>query len=235
VSELPVLRLAAIEAEPETDEIYGGDDGPGLLDFAGRWAKRMVLAFGLVGGGFIAYVTWQNWLPEAGRFGVTVVSEIEKRVPNPKAERERQEALQTATDALPHLDPQTVQLLMSRHGVIPAVEVFDAAYRAAEKGLPALTPEEAAEMARLREELMSTLTPAEQSLIRDHERVRRITPSADDSTILELIARAARSLPPESRERLHVLSAKAVAAALAADAPSPAPASDSSSRASAAP
>jgi hypothetical protein len=233
VAELPVLRLAPIEAAPEEGEVYDGElEGPGLLDAVGLWAKRVLLVGGLMAGGFIAYVTWQTWLPKAGRFGVTVVSEIEKQVPNPAAERARREALESAAAALPHLDPQTVQLLMSRHGVIPAVEVFDAAYRAAEKGMPALSPEEAAEMMRLRAELLSMLTPAEQTLVRDHERIRRITPSADDSTILELVARAARELPPESRGRLHVLSAKAVAAALAEP---PAPDAEASVRTSAGP
>jgi hypothetical protein len=82
----------------------------------------------------------------------------------------------------------------------------------------ALTAVEAQELQALRAELLDTLRLSERQRIREYDRARarEIVFPYEHRLVLGLFARGARALPPESRERLQALSAKAIAAALAA-------------------
>ena len=66
------------------------------------------------------------------------------------------------------------------------------------------------------------LSPPERERVMAYDRLRagRDLLPAEDARVLGLVARGARALPAQHRERLQALSAKAIAAALAS-APSP--------------
>jgi hypothetical protein len=213
-AEMPVIRLAPIvETAAEPEDVYDGDDGPGLLDRAGGWAKHAVLGALLVLFAFVAGKTWQTWLPRAGNVGVTVVGEIENRVRPPRDAVA--DALARATTALPHLSGETISLILERRGLLDPVGVFHAAQEALALGVPTLTAAEAQELAFLRRELSATLTPVEQVQLRDYDRVRRVVPSVAEGSVIALVAEGVGNLSPQRQERLQILNAKAVAAGLA--------------------
>jgi hypothetical protein len=212
-NEMPVIRLAPIvETAPEPEDVYDGDDGPGLLDRVGGWAKHVVLATLVVIFAFVAGKTWQTWLPRAGNVGVTVVGEIENRVRPPRDAVA--DALARATTALPHLSGETISLILERRGLLDPVGVFHAAQEALAVGVPTLTAAEAQELAFLRRELAATLSPVEQVQLRDYDRVRRVVPSAAEGSVIALLAEGVGNLSPQRQERLQLLNAKAVAAGL---------------------
>jgi hypothetical protein len=96
-------------------------------------------------------------------------------------------------------------------------ELFQRAGDAAERGLSALTPDEAQELQTLLGELLDNLTATEAESVREYGRVRsrRASFPFEDHRALELFARGVRALPAERIERLQELLGKAVAAGLA--------------------
>jgi hypothetical protein len=224
LSELPVLRLAKIdekEMEPVYDDIY---EGPGFFDVAWLWAKRVTLLAGLVAGGIIAANTWEIWLPRTAQLARMMFLEIDERV-RPAAPNRAEEpsepiraALQAANEQLPHLAPETIELVMSRSlaGVLDPPEVFGRAHDAMERGMGALTAEEARELRALRLAMLARLHPAERERLHEYdlERDRRVTLPFEDREALGLVARGTRALPPEARERFQWLAGKAVTAGL---------------------
>ncbi|HVR69947.1 MAG TPA: hypothetical protein VMT87_03805 [Vicinamibacteria bacterium] len=135
-----------------------------------------------------------------------------------------------AAQRLPHLAPDTVELLLatSPFGNPEPSEVFRRARTAARRGVSALTPEEAQELAVLERAVLVRLGPAERERVMAYDRLRagRDLIPAEDARVLGLVARGTRALPAPHRERLRVLSGKAIAAALAsggqpAEAPRP--------------
>jgi hypothetical protein len=239
-----IIPLKPEDPEPLDGDLYDGEvyEEPSA---ARRWLVRLAWVGALAGFGAVAATTWQSWLPKAEAFGVGLVEKIDKRVnppspPPPSPEeverKEREQALAAATESLPHVAPESLDLLMSASiSVLEPPEVFRRAQDAVDRGRSLLPPPEGQELAALQEAAIATLPPAEQKLLRIYEDVRRarVTLRYEDRDGLVLLARGARALPPASLERLRVLSAKAIAAApaspapvpAAAEAPSPAPAS----------
>jgi len=217
-SELPVLRLAEIHEPEEAEDVYEGG-GESLFPAAWLWTKRIVLSAGLVAGVILAARTWETWFPKATHLVRLGFTEMNTYVQSREQKERERQALQEATEQLPHLAPDTIRLVLSRSptGVLDPPEVFQAACDAADRGLSALRPEEAEELKALRSTLLDTLSPAEGERVREYDRVRaRRTPFAfEDQSALELFARGARALPSESRERLQALVGKAIAAGLA--------------------
>jgi hypothetical protein len=229
VHELPSLRLASNDEEYEEEgDVYGYDE-PGVVGIAWLWTKRLVLTGALAIGGFYAYLTWETWLPKAGEFGRMVIAQIESRTqtsrPAPPLsaeeteQKERADALRVATEQLPYLTPDTVEKVMSSSvaGVLDPPEIFRRAHDAAERGTSSLSAAEAQELRALRQNIEARLTPAERERLREYDLARgvRVTMPFEDKAALGAVARGARALPPASRERLRLLSAKAVAAGLA--------------------
>ena len=127
-------------------------------------------------------------------------------------------ALGEVTVRLPHLSPETIQLVMSSNSWMEPdpPEVFSRAYTAAKRGAPALAPAEAAELKTLEAALLAGLRPAERQRVREYDRARlqRATLPSEDRDMVGLFARGATALPAPSRARLQALFGKAIAAGL---------------------
>jgi len=218
------LRLAPDDDEPEDEELY---DEPGVLSVAWLWLRRLVLVGALVVGGVVAANTWQTWLPVVTQVGLVIFTKVDEyvhpehaRTPGGGSESDRQSqvALHEAAVRLPHLSPDTIQLVMSSNAwMVPnPPEVFSRAYAAAKRGAPALAPGEAQELKTLEAAMLSGLRPAERQRVREYERARlqRATMPSEDSDMAGLFARGATALPAASRARLQALFGKAIAAGL---------------------
>jgi hypothetical protein len=124
---------------------------------------------------------------------------------------------------LPHLAPDTVQVLIatSPFGNPDAPDVFRRARAAVKRGTATLPPEEAQELAVLERAVLVRLSPPERERVMAYDRLRagRDLLPAEDARVLGLVARGARALPAEHRARLQALSGKAIAAALASSPP----------------
>jgi hypothetical protein len=127
--------------------------------------------------------------------------------------------VRAAAERLPHLAPETVQLLISTSpfGSPDPAHLFRRAHAARQRGAAALTPEEGQELAVLERAVLVRLDPAERERVMAYDRMRggRDLVPAEDARVLGLVARGARGLPAQHRERLQALSGKAIAAALA--------------------
>ena len=198
--------------------MYEGEEGPGLLPALWLWTWRVVLAGALVGGGVLAALEWRAWFPRAAELGQTVFTGIDQQVRSGERAQERQEALREAAERLPYLAPETIGLVLSARAesVLAPPEVFLVAREAAERGLHALTPAEAAELTALQKELLDHLRPPERARLAEYDRARarRVVFPFENPHALELVARGARDMPAPSRERLQTLLGKAVAAGL---------------------
>jgi len=218
ISALPVLSLADFPEPMEAEDIYQGE-GESFFPVAWLWTKRIVLISGLLAGGIVAALRWETWFPKAARMGGVAITEMEGYIRTREETERQQRALQEATEQLPHLAPETIRLVLSGSpsGVLDPPEAFQRACDGADRGLSALSPEEALELEALRSALLDTLSPAEGERARDYDdtRARRATFAFENRTALDLFARGARALPPESLERLQALLGKAVAAGLA--------------------
>lgn len=216
LSELPVLRFAEVDEPENAGDVYEGES---VFHAAWHWTKRIVVVIGLVAGGFLAATTWETWLPKAIRLGPMIFSEIDKYKGSRDTVEQQGKALQEATERLPHLAPETIELVLSSSptGVLDPAEVFRLASDAAARGVSALTPSEAQELKALWRKLLDAIAPAERERVREYERARtrRGTYPSEDRAVFELFARGARALPSWSLERLQALSGKAVAAGLA--------------------
>lgn len=222
------LRLAPAEEESEIEDLYEGETEEGVFSVVWLWVKRLVLIAGFAVAGIVAVSTWRTWLPVVTQVGLVIFTKVDEyvhpdraRAPRADDERQRQmqEALQQATGQLPHLSPETIQLVMSRNvwSVPDPPEVFSRGYAAAKRGTPTLAPGEAEELRTLEASLLAGLRPAERQRIRDYDRARRerATLPGEDREMLGLFARGARALPAQSREHLQALYGKAIAAGLA--------------------
>jgi hypothetical protein len=224
LNELPVLRLAKIdekEMEPVYDDMY---DGPGFFDVAWLWTKRVTLLAGFVAGAVVAANSWELWLPRAVQLSRMMFLEIDERV-RPAAPNRAEEpsepiraALQAANEQLPHLAPETIELVMSRSlaGVLDPPEVFARAHDAVERGTGALTAEEAQELKALRVGMLARLHPTERERLHEYAllRAHRVTLPFEDREALGLVARGTGALPPLARERFQWLAGKAITAGL---------------------
>jgi hypothetical protein len=225
LSNLPALRLAAqADEEEEPEEVYEGDS---VVSVAWLWIKRVVLVGGLVAGGVVAANTWQTWLPVVTQIGLAIVTRVDayahpERVRKPGAPDEKdqqaREALEKASGQLPHLSPETIQLVMSKSmwTELDPPELFSRAYTAAKRGESSLAAPDAEELKGLETALLAVLRPADRQRAREYDRARaeRGTLPSEDREMLGIYARGARALPASSRGRLQALFAKAVAKGL---------------------
>lgn len=221
VSELPVLRFAEVREASEVEDVYDGPDIDG--GFAGfapvwRWTKRIVVLAALAAVGTLAAVHWRAWFPRAGEIGRTMFAEIDRQARAGQYAREQEAALADDAGRLPQLAPSTIRRVLStrKDGVLEPSEVFQLAADAADRGRTALTAAETEELRALQNELRDGLPRGERALVDDYDRARAegLAFSSDSSRTLELVARGARAMPAERRERLQQLLGKAVTAGL---------------------
>jgi len=222
--EAPAPRLTSEDDEPEAEELY---DEPGVLSVAWLWLRRLVLIGALVVGGLVAANTWPTWLPVVTQVGLVIFTKVDEYVhpervrkagPASEGDRQAQDAVREAAVRLPHLSPDTIQLVMSSNAwMVPdPPEVFSRAYAAAKRGAPALAPGEAQELKTLEAAMLAGLRPAERQRVREYERARlqRATMPSEDRDVAGLFARGAAALPAASRARLQALFGKTIAAGL---------------------
>jgi hypothetical protein len=225
IGELPVLRFADAHEPRETEDLYEGEEAESPFPALWLWTKRIVLVGGLVTGGVLAALYWETWFPRAAELGQTVFTEIDRQARSRQRAEEQQRALSEATERLPHLAPGTIRLVLSTSdgGVLDPPEVFQLASEAADRGLHALKPAEAAELRALQRELLDNLRPPERARVAEYDRARsrRVVFPFENPHVLELVARGARAMPSQSRERLQTLLGRAVAAGLGVPAASP--------------
>jgi hypothetical protein len=127
--------------------------------------------------------------------------------------------VQAAVDQLPHLTPETIQVVMKKSADRPRdpAEVFSRAETAAVRGMSSLPEEEAQELATLRLAVARSLRPTDRQRVRGYERIRtgrELLSVSEDVKVLALFARGVRALPPEKRARLQELLGKAIVAEL---------------------
>ena len=126
---------------------------------------------------------------------------------------------QAAVDQLPHLTPETIEVVIKKSAYRPRdpAEVFSRAETAAVRGMSSLPEEEAKELAALRLAVARSLRPMDRQRVRGYERIRtgrELLSVSEDVRVLALFARGVRALPPEKRERLQTLLGKAIVAEL---------------------
>jgi hypothetical protein len=127
--------------------------------------------------------------------------------------------VQAAVDQLPHLSPETIQVVMKKSAYRPRdpAEVFSRAETAAVRGMSSLPDDEAKELSALRLAVARSLRPMDRQRVRGYERIRtgrELLSVNEDVRVLALFARGVRALPPEKRERLQTLLGKAIVAEL---------------------
>jgi hypothetical protein len=181
----------------------------------GLWTRRAIL-MALALSALTAAANWKAWWPGLKEHGAAFTTSLETEL----EEKRKARAFEASMTQFPHLDAETVRLL-SRDApdIIDAnpLELFRRAYDAATRGRSALAPEEAKELTALRARLFATLTARERERMGDYDRARgtRGTLPFEDRDMLDLLARTANTLEPESRARLQKLNGKAIAAAVA--------------------
>jgi hypothetical protein len=220
VSELPALRFVESREPQEREDVYGGHEPSRFLNLQPLWdwTKRIVTTGALVAALAYAVLERDVWFPRTAELGQTVFTQIDRQVLSRERRQQHERALLDAAARLPELAPETIELVFARSpiGVVDPGEVFQTAREAADRGMSALTPEEAAELRALARELLGTLSRTEAERVREYDRTRsrRVIFPFENPHVMDLVARGARALPPERRERLQALSHKAVAAGL---------------------
>jgi hypothetical protein len=227
--DLPSLRFAETPEQELDEDVYDGDDyeEPGVLTITWVWIKRAVLVGALGFGAFVAFLTWETWLPKAGEFGRVVLAQIEARTQPAREpaltaeERESQEMLEAVTVAaeqLPYLSSETVRQVMANSvtGLSDPPEVFRRAHEATERGLSSMGAAEAQELRALRRDLVAAMSQADRRRLQEYDLARgvRVTMPFEDRAVAQAYARGARALPAAGRERMQALTAQAVAAGL---------------------
>jgi hypothetical protein len=213
LSELPVLRFAP-------DEKQAGGVRTRRLGTKGK-----LLIAGLTLGILVVATGWA-WIPALIDLGRRLSAPAEKKAavlspaasplpPPPTLPPD----VQAAVDQLPHLTPETIQIVMKKSAYRPRdpAEVFSRAETAAVRGMSSLPEEEAQELAALRLAVARSLRPTDRQRVRGYERIRtgrELLSVSEDVKVLALFARGVRALSPEKRERLQTLLGKAIVAEL---------------------
>ena len=223
ITALPVLRFA--DEKEKGKEKVRGPRVPmrGKLAVAGGVAAILLIATG-----------WA-WIPQLIQAGRRWASRVDKKeaVPSPPVPSPTPPPptlppeVQAAVDQLPHLTPETIQVVMKKSAYRPRdpAEVFSRAETAAVRGMSALPEAEADELSALRLAVARSLRPTDRQRVRGYERIRtgrELLSVSEDVKVLALFARGVRALPPAKRERLQTLLAKAIVAELG-PLPSPTP------------
>jgi hypothetical protein len=213
--ELPVLRFAD-EKEKEKEKVRGPRMG---------MRTRLLIAGGIAA--ILVVATGWAWVPQLIQAGRRWASRTDKKeaVPSPSPASPTPPPptlppeVQLAVDQLPHLTPETIQIVMKKSAYRPRdpAEVFSRAETAAVRGMSSLPEDEANELAALRLAVARSLRPTDRQRVRGYERIRtgrELLSVSEDVKVLALFARGVRALPPEKRERLQTLLAKAIVAEL---------------------
>ena len=218
ITEVPVLRLAPIDEPKVEEDLFDGELESRFQD-VWLWTKRVVFLSVVVGVGILATLRRDAWLPQAAQVGGKAFTGTQELVRAVEQRAWERQAVQVATAGLPHLAPETIRLLVSHNPTVgpDPPELFQRAGDAAERGLSALTPDEAQELQALLGELLDNLTSTEAESVREYGRVRarRASFPFEDGRALELFARGVRALPAERIQRLQAVLGKAIAAGLA--------------------
>jgi hypothetical protein len=218
LSELPTLRFVETREPPEPVDVYEGEEPSFSLQPVWLWTKRVVVIGALAAGVAYAVLEWDTWFPKAADLGQTVFTEIDRQARSGERTEQQQQALAAATARLPHLAPETIQLIFDRSpaGIPEPGDIFQVAREAADRGQAALSPAEAEELAALQAELLATLRPTERARIREYDqaRSRRVIFSFENAPVMDVVAQGTRALPAPRRERLRALSHRAIAAGL---------------------
>ena len=220
VSELPVLPFAPSREPRESEDVYTGHRPSRSLnlDPLWSWTKRIVTTGALVAALVYAVRERDVWFPKTAELGQTMFTQIDRQVLARKRHEEQRLALEAASQRLPELAPETIALIFSRSptGIVEAGETFQIAREAVDRGMLKLTPAESQELQALARELLGTLSRTEAERVREYDRTRsrRVIFPFENPHVMDLVARGARALPAERRERLQALSHKAVAAGL---------------------
>jgi len=232
-------RSRSAARAPATSSAPSPRGGSARTSFTSPWPKRVALATAAVLAVAAVAFTADVWLPAVQRWGAALTGRggsgaTAAGPAEDQLQRRHREAMQAAVGDLPHLRPDTIDLVMasSAAGVLDPPEVFRRSYEAAGRGLAALDATEARELGALNSALSGALSPRERTQLADYiERVRgkRPTSPAEDATMSRLMRRGTAALTAARRTRLQELFAKAVASALARPAaaqppPGPAPA-----------
>jgi hypothetical protein len=213
ISELPALRFA--DEKPQARAPRTAMATKTKLLIAGGIAAILVVATGWA---------WVPQLIQAGRRWASRTAQ-KPAVPSPNAASPTPPPptlppeVQTAVDQLPHLTPETIQIVMKKSAYRPRdpAEVFSRAETAAVRGMSSLPEDEANELAALRLAVARSLRPVDRQRVRGYERIRtgrELLSVSEDVKVLALFARGVRALPPEKRERLQTLLGKAIVAEL---------------------
>jgi hypothetical protein len=192
-----------------------------------RWELRALVATGLAGAALVAFCTRSMWMPAAGTrttsgSAARPLPPAPARLPEPSPlPRE----VQAAIEQLPHLAPETIQLVMSgsERGLPGPPEVFRRAHWAAHRGASVLTEEEAAELRTLKNAVLAALRRIDRDRVRAYDRMSPVRDLlvAEDGRVLTLFSRGVHALAPPRRERLQALLGKAIAAELSPRPPVP--------------
>lgn len=205
------------EPEEEEDTYDDGRSG-GLL--AAAWASTKILLVIAIAVGSTVYaaVDWRTWFPKAAELGEATFTELDRVAMSAERAAQQQRAVEELSAELPHLAPETIRLILSRSpsGVLEAPAVFEIAGDATDRGLAALTSEEAREVDELGIALQGGLGPLERERLRDYAKIRtrRVVFTEEHAHALALVARGARTLPAEKRAHLQGLLSKAISAGL---------------------
>jgi len=213
----PTWRLAGEQAARQRARLFAA---------VRPWRKHGTLAAGTVVVLVVAASTSSMWMPALARLfssrpvardgpaGPPIPQETGPPIPK---------EVQAAMAQLPHLAPDTIQLVMSTadFAALQPPEVFRRAYTAANRGASALTEEETQELRSLKSAVVGALRPLERDRMRAYDRMGagRDLLAGEDGRVLALFARGVRALPAPRRERLQALYGKAIGAALARSAP----------------
>jgi hypothetical protein len=191
-----------------------------IAGVARRWAKWNLPAAVVVVVVLGALATRSTWMPLLSGFSRSAdsVAATPSTLPAVPQAPPLPPEVQVAIDRLPHLTPETVQLVMStsRFGTPNPPELFRLATVAAERGMSALTEEESAELRDLRASALGALRSVDRRRVQAYGRMTagRDLLVAEDERVLGLFARGVRALPEPRRERLQALLGKAIAAAV---------------------
>jgi hypothetical protein len=190
-----------------------------ITKVARRWSQWSLPVAGVLALLLAAAVTRSLWMPLFSGSGsrrpalaTPPTLPPAPEIPPPPPE------VQTAMDRLPHMSPDTIQLVMSTSpfGSATPPEAFRFGHTAAERGSSALTAEEAGELRELRNSVLGALRSVDRRRVQAYGRMTagRDLLVAEDERVMALFARGVRALPPPRQERLQALLGKAIAAGL---------------------
>jgi hypothetical protein len=217
IAELPVVPLAAVPREEADAQatLYG--EGP-RWERAWRWTRRVVVAGSVVGAAAAAALHREAWLPRAEGMTRSLFHEIDAQARSSDDTGLRARLTREAREQLPHIAPVTFELLL---GAQPnpgeeLASLFRLSSDALDRGVAALGPAGARELAALRAELLAGVSPEDRERLAAYDRARsyRATLPFEDREARAAFARGVRALPPGSRARLQALSGEAIAAGI---------------------